>query len=612
MPNTSISFPANPAVNQQYTYGTTTYVWTGTNWMTYIDSASLMPTNPAAMNRQLFSGTGAQTQFTLASNPGALGNGTNIYINGIYQQRNTYTISNTTLTFSAAPPAGTNNIEVVNFVLSNVSTVDSSFVTYLPTGTGAVTRSASSKFGDTVSVKDFGAVGDGVANDTAAIQLALNSSAAEIHFPTGTYLCNSTISVPSDKRLFGSAKLKLGAAGQRLLRTASNVQNCVFEDLELEGFSGPGGGYVGGEFGIQLDEADWCVIRNVTAYNFGGDGFYVGPNTANNNLVENCVAYNNGRHGCTIAGGAFNVVRGGYYYDNVLYGVDLEGPTVSETLVDGVTAWGNVNGVNSESGTLGKAIITNCRCYSNTEHGIQSNGIYDKIASNVCYSNTLNGIYGGADYQIIDGNHTYSNLLSGIVFDPGLSKVGLIVSQNVSYNNTGHGIQLSRIANSVVDGNYVWDNDNGDSSTWSGISLGGSVVAEGRNNIISNNISGNTTAGVGQRYGVYIGPHCPDNIVSDNVFFQNKDNGFRDDTTTGNTVVKNKGYLNENGGTSAAISSGGTIAHGLEGTPTIFSAVPTATASDVQVTADATNLTVTFGGGGSVAFSWRAAMQNSM
>jgi len=202
MPNTSISFPANPAVNQQYTYGTTTYVWTGTSWMTYIDSASLMPTNPAAMNRQLFSGTGAQTQFTLASNPGALGNGTNIYINGIYQQRNTYTVVGTTLTFSAAPPAGTNNIEVVNFVLSNVSTVDSSFVTYLPTGTGAVTRSASSKFGDTVSVKDFGAVGDGVADDTAAIQAAINALAANqyekadgLFFPAGIYKITATLNV---------------------------------------------------------------------------------------------------------------------------------------------------------------------------------------------------------------------------------------------------------------------------------------------------------------------------------------------------------------------------------------------------------------------------------
>ena len=41
MPNTSILFPASPAVNQQYTYGTTTYVYTGTNWAVYVSSASL-------------------------------------------------------------------------------------------------------------------------------------------------------------------------------------------------------------------------------------------------------------------------------------------------------------------------------------------------------------------------------------------------------------------------------------------------------------------------------------------------------------------------------------------------------------------------------------------
>ena len=58
-----------------------------------------------------FTGTGSQTIFALPSNP-ASENTTQIYINGVYQNKNTYSVVTTTLTFSEAPPT-TSKIEVL-------------------------------------------------------------------------------------------------------------------------------------------------------------------------------------------------------------------------------------------------------------------------------------------------------------------------------------------------------------------------------------------------------------------------------------------------------------------------------------------------------------------
>jgi len=78
-----------------------TQLWSADN-ITGISGAGLV---------ENFTGTGSQTVFTLANAP-FNENTTQVYINGVYQQKNTYTVVGTSLTFSTAPPY-TASIEVL-------------------------------------------------------------------------------------------------------------------------------------------------------------------------------------------------------------------------------------------------------------------------------------------------------------------------------------------------------------------------------------------------------------------------------------------------------------------------------------------------------------------
>lgn len=66
------------------------------------------------------------------------------------------------------------------------------------TGTAELSQTVESKLRQSVSVEDFGAVGDGVADDTNAIQAAINA-AARVYFPTGTYRVTGALSVSSSQ-----------------------------------------------------------------------------------------------------------------------------------------------------------------------------------------------------------------------------------------------------------------------------------------------------------------------------------------------------------------------------------------------------------------------------
>jgi hypothetical protein len=91
---------------------------------------------------------------------------------------------------------------------------------FLQSGTGAAARTVQDKLRDVVSVKDFGAVGDGVTDDTAAIQAALDHSIAtgkKLIFTNGDYLFTSLAVITPD---VGSNSLVIESNGPvRLIST---------------------------------------------------------------------------------------------------------------------------------------------------------------------------------------------------------------------------------------------------------------------------------------------------------------------------------------------------------------------------------------------------------
>ncbi len=81
---------------------------------------------------------------------------------------------------------------------------------YLPAEANAVTRTIQNKLRETVSVKDFGAVGDGVADDTAAIQAAIDSLTGSnghriVYLPNGTYKITRPLRLFANQGLVGES-----------------------------------------------------------------------------------------------------------------------------------------------------------------------------------------------------------------------------------------------------------------------------------------------------------------------------------------------------------------------------------------------------------------------
>ena len=134
---------------------------------------------------------------------------------------------------------------------SEASAKGSELVAYIPSGTGAVAATVQSKLREFVSVKDFGAVGDGVADDTAAFSAAIAyvlaaANRPAIHVPAGKYVVDAIaldsarglafIGEPTRDSVASNGKTwiywKAGSTANALL-TIKSCANITFSDINF-------------------------------------------------------------------------------------------------------------------------------------------------------------------------------------------------------------------------------------------------------------------------------------------------------------------------------------------------------------------------------------------
>lgn len=165
--------------------------------------------------------------------------------------------------------------ETNNNVANAAANINATKLAFTQAGTGATARTVDSRLKDVVSVKDFGAVGDGTTNDTTAFAAAfanLNAGSApkSLYIPSGNYLVNhSTCTITSNNRtLFGDglasriiiASVAAGAWGIKVDGTSASVHvtDVLIADLAVvaSGWTG-----ANGENGISVNRADRCSVQ---------------------------------------------------------------------------------------------------------------------------------------------------------------------------------------------------------------------------------------------------------------------------------------------------------------------------------------------------------------
>lgn len=296
--------------------------------------------------------------------------------------------------------------------------------------TNSIKRTLHDKNKDLVSVKDFGAVGDGVTDDTAAFQAAIDSKKS-LYIPDGIYLISSTLTI--------TATDSLCIAGNNFGHVNDQMAGSV---IKFTGSASPAirvqGGAIGAKIsGLFLDIQD----SSSDGFDFGG-AWYL--------KLQDCVV-RNARYGVYLHYDTPDYFSGvaeltSCYFSKCANGVKTSKVDINVVKVDNCTFFDGVNGV----------LIGDSGVASSVRNFIVRDSLFE---ANTGYD--VGVVAGGAQQLLVDGNYFEENTASALArvyvaddsHSPRSSSVS-ITNNTFSKDTTGDLIFLSGISGVLVKQNW--------------------------------------------------------------------------------------------------------------------------------------------------------------
>ena len=182
------------------------------------------------IQEEVITATAGQTVFNLSTISYAPGtNSLAVYVDGVNQiVTDSYLETNAnTVTFVSGLHVGA-LVKFTTAVPATGTATNADVVSYDPPFAGAVGTTVEIKLAQTVSIKDFGAVGDGVTDDTAAIQAALDAApqGGAVYVPNGTYKITDALTISKAITIYGDGPGKwIDSLGGSIIKQTDNTKN---------------------------------------------------------------------------------------------------------------------------------------------------------------------------------------------------------------------------------------------------------------------------------------------------------------------------------------------------------------------------------------------------